>query len=67
MAALASNVDDTLDDPEEQFPERRDGNLEETAAWCEARNTMPQAGARSFFAVGGGRQAVRGEVAGGCE
>ena len=47
-------MDDTNDVLEAQFPVRREGNSWGPEAWCEARNTMSQAGARSFFAVGGG-------------
>ena len=56
------------DAPEAQFPEHRDGNLGGPEAWCEARNTMPQAGARSFFAAGrwaASREAVKRSGTGG--
>ena len=47
------------------FPKRNSwriaaGILRGPEAWCEARNTMPQAGARSFFG-----RAVGGEPGGG--
>jgi arylsulfatase A-like enzyme len=52
MAARACDVAVTNDVPEAQFPEHRGGNLGGPEAWCAARNTMPQAGARSFFGAG---------------